>query len=39
MMPAIDREFKFDEHVSNICKKVNQKSDIIFIPENLKKFF
>ena len=25
----IDRELKFDEHVTNICKKVNQKSDII----------
>ena len=26
---TIDRELKFDEHVSNICKKVNQKSAII----------
>ena len=25
----IDRELKFDEHVINICKKVNQKSAII----------
>ena len=26
---TIDRELKFDEHVSNICKKVKQKSAII----------
>ena len=26
---TIDNEVKFDEHVTSICKKVNQKSDII----------
>ena len=26
---TIDRELKFDEQVTNICKKVNQKSSII----------
>ena len=30
---TIDRELKFDEHVTNICKKKNEKSpSLVFIP-------
>ena len=47
----VDLELKFDEHASNICKKMNQKcvviiviknyylQKLIYFPENLKRFY
>ena len=39
----VDLELKFDEHASNICKKINQKcviiSKIYIFPQNLWRFY